>query len=128
MGWMFALAEQAAKRYGMRALALVRTTAHAIAEILDEVLARTQRNLALEIGGMRLEAPPFVPALASVAGRVGLDVGAAALRAKLATMGIGPDLFGLVEEELNREGLTMGVLAHPPKLTTFATIGQQKAA
>ena len=31
-------------------------------------------------------------------------------------------------EELNREGLTMGVLAHPPKLTTFATMGQRKAA
>ena len=25
-------------------------------------------------------------------------------------------MVGLVEEELNREGLTMGVLAHPPKL------------
>ncbi|HEU0037112.1 MAG TPA: hypothetical protein VFQ53_41165 [Kofleriaceae bacterium] len=124
MGWMFALAEQAARRYGMRALSMVRTTAHAIGEVLDEVLAGAQRNLALEIGGVRLEAPPFVSALASVAGRVGMGVGAAALRAKLGAMGIGPDMFGLVEEELNREGLTMGVLAHPPKLTTFATLGK----
>lgn len=124
MGWMFALAEQAARRYGVRALSMVRTTAHAIGEVLDEVLANTQRNLSLEIGGYKLEAPPFVSALASVAGRVGLDIGAAALRAKLGAMGIGPDMFGLVEEELNREGLTMGVLAHPPKLTTFATLGK----
>ncbi|MBV8758195.1 MAG: hypothetical protein JO257_12990 [Deltaproteobacteria bacterium] len=128
MGWMFALAEQAARRYGLRALSMVRTTAHAIGEVLDEVLARTQRNFALEIGGLRLEPPPFVSALASVAGRVGLDIGAAALRSKLGALGIGADMFGLVEEELNREGLSMGVLAHPPKLTTFATIASNKAA
>lgn len=128
MGWMFALAEQAARRYGARALSMVRTTAHAIAEVLDEVLATTQRNLALEIGGYKLEAPPFVSALASVAGRVGLDIGAVALRAKLDELGIGGDMVGLVEEELNREGLTLGVFAHPPKLTTFASLGSKKAA
>jgi hypothetical protein len=128
MGWMFALAEHAAHRYGMRALAMVRTTAHAIAEVLDEVLANTQRNLALEIGGMRLEAPPFVSALASVAGRVGLDIGAAALRSKLDALGIGGDMIGLVEEELNREGMSLGALAHPPQITTFANLGQKKAA
>ena len=128
MGWMFALAEQAARRYGARALSMVRTTAHAIAEVLDEVLATTQRNLALEIGGIRLEPTPFVSALASVAGHVGLDIGAAALRSKLDALGIGGDLVGLVEEELNREGLTLGVFAHPPKLTTFASLGSKKAA
>jgi hypothetical protein len=128
MGWMFALAEQAARRYGARALAMVRTTAHAIAEVLDEVLANTQRNLALEVGGYRLEAPPFVSALASVAGRVGLDLGAVALRAKLAELGIGGDMVGLVEEELNREGLTLGVFAHPPSLPTFASFAAKKAA
>ena len=36
-------------------------------------------------------------------------------------------MVGLVEEELNREGLTMGVLAHPPKLTTFATMHKRAA-
>jgi hypothetical protein len=128
MGWMFALAEQAARRYGARALSMVRTTAHAIAEVLDEVLANTQRNLALEIGGYKFEAPPFVSALASVAGRVGLDIGAVALRSKLDALGIGADMVGLVEEELNREGLTLGVFAHPPKLPTFATLVQNKAA
>jgi hypothetical protein len=128
MGFMFALADRAARRYGTRAIQMVRTTAHAIADVLDELLATTQRNLALEIGGLRLEAPPFVSALASVAGRVGLDIGAAALRSKLDSLGIGSDMVGLVEEELNREGLSLGVLAHPPKLTTFATLGQKKAA
>jgi hypothetical protein len=128
MGWMFALAEQAARRYGARALSMVRTTAHAIAEVLDEVLATTQRNLALEIGGYKFEAPPFVSALASVAGHVGLDIGAVALRSKLDALGIGGDLVGLVEEELNREGLTLGVFAHPPTLPTFANFGSKKAA
>ncbi len=125
MGWMFAIAEQAARRYGMRALAMVRTTANAIGEILDEVLARTQRNLALDIGGLRFEAPQWASQLATVAGRVGLDVGSAYLNTKLAALGIGADMVGLVEQELNREGLTMGVLAHPPKLTTFATMMQK---
>jgi hypothetical protein len=107
---------------------MVRTTARAIAEILDEVIARTQRNLSLEIGGVRLAAPQWVSQLATVAGRVGLDVGAVALRSKLASLGIGGDMFGLVEDELNREGLTMGVLAHPPKLPTFASWQQNNAA
>jgi hypothetical protein len=128
MGWMFALAEQAAHRYGARAIAMVRTVANAIAEMLDEVLARTQRNFALEIGGMRLETPKWVSQLASVAANVGLDVGSAYLNTKLGALGIGADMVGLVEQELNREGLTMGVLAHPPKLTTFANMGQNKAA
>ena len=128
MGWLFALAEQAAHRYGARALAMVRTTAVAIAEVLDEVLARTQRNFALEIGGMRLEAPKWVSQLATAAANVGIGVGAAALRAKLAMYGIGPDEVGLIEQELNREGYTLGPVAHPPKLTTFASMGQKKTA
>jgi hypothetical protein len=127
MGWMFALAELAAHRYGSRAISMVRTVAHAIADVLDEVLARTQRNIALEIGGMRLEPSPWMSALASVAGHVGLDLGAAALRTKLASLGIGDDLVGLVEEELNNEGLTLGVFAHPPKLTTFASMQKKPA-
>jgi hypothetical protein len=127
MGLMFALAEKAAHRYGVRALSMVRATANAIGELLDEVIAKAQRNIALDIGGMRLEAPAWLSQLATVAGRVGLDVGAVALRSKLAALGIGSDMFDLVEQELNHDGLTMGVLAHPPRLTTFASM-QQKAA
>ena len=128
IGWMFALAERAAKRWGSRAIAMVRTTALAVADIAEEVIARTQRNLSLEIGGMRFEPPRWMSQLGTVAGRVGLDIGAAALRSKLDTLGIGGDMVGLVEEELNREGLTMGVLAHPPRLTTFATMQNKRAA
>lgn len=128
MGWLLALAERAARKYGTRALAIVRTTAQAIADLVEEAIARSQRNVALEVGGMRLEPAPWVSALAKIAGRVGLDVGAVALRTKLATLGIGPDVFGLVEEELNREGLTMGGLAKPRRLPTIASFVANKNA
>ncbi len=68
-------------------------------------MARTQRNLSLEIGGRRLSPAPWLLELARVAARVGGNVGAVALRAKLASLGIGGDVIGLVETELNREGL-----------------------
>jgi hypothetical protein len=128
MGWMFALAEQAARRYGTRALSMVRTVAHAVGELLDEVLARTQRNLSLDLGGFHLDAPQWVSQLASAAGHIGLDVGGALLNTELGKLGIGGDLIGLVEDELNREGLTLGPIAHPPKLPTFATMHANKAA
>ena len=68
---------------------------------------------------MRLEPAPWLSTLGRIAGRIGFTAGSAALRAKLATMGIGPDMFGLVEHELNREGLTLGALAKPPRLPTL---------
>ena len=131
IGWMFALAERAAKRWGSRAIAMVRTTALAIAEVADEVMARTHRNMPWLLAAAEFMPPEWKSGLAKiagVAGNVGLSVGAAALRSKLASYGIGADMFGLVEEELNREGLSMGVLAHPPKLTTFATMQAKRAA
>jgi hypothetical protein len=127
IGWMFALAERAARRWGHKALAMVRTTALAIAEVADEVLARAQRNLSLDIGGARLETPKWVDPYAKAAGRIGLDVGAHAIRSQLAELGVGDDMIGLVEQELNREGLTLGPIAHPPKLTTFATMHKKAA-
>ncbi len=125
VGWMLALAEKAAHRFGPRAIAIVRTTAQAVADLADEAIARTQqRNLSLEIGGMKIQPTPWMSALARIAGNVGLGIGSAALRAKLASMGIGGDMFGLVEEELNREGLTMGKLAKPPKLAMFGDLAR----
>ena len=110
---------------------MVRTTALAIAEVADEVMARTHRNMPWLLAAAEFMPPEWKSGLAKiagVAGNVGVSVGAAALRSKLASYGIGADMFGLVEEELNREGLSMGVLAHPPKLTTFATMQAKRAA
>ncbi len=128
IGWLLALAERVAKRYGARALAIVRHTALAIAEIVDEALTRSRRNLALEIGGLKLMPAPWVSMLARIAGHIGMDVGAVALRDKLAGLGIGGDMIGLVEEELNREGLTLGELAKPRHLPTLANFASKRAA
>lgn len=128
MAWFLALAESVARNYGGRAVAIVRSVAQAVADLADEALARSQRNIALEIGGLRLSPPRWMSALASVAGRVGLGVGSAALRAKMNALGIGGDIVGLVEQELNREGLTLGSLASPPRLMTFATLQGDKQA
>lgn len=119
IGWLLSLAERVARTYGPRALAVVRTTAQAIAELADEALARAQRNLALEIAGRTVRPAPWMSMLAKIAGRVGMNLGAVALDAKLKSMGIGGDMVGLVENELNREGLTLGAVARPPKLPTF---------
>jgi hypothetical protein len=113
MGWFFATAEQVARAYGARALAIVRTTAQAIADLIDDVLARQQRNLSFEIGGTSYKVPDWVSGLGSLVGRIGLDVGSIYLAPKLAAMGITGQLLGLVEEELNHDGLTLGPLAKP---------------
>jgi hypothetical protein len=118
IGWMLALAEHVARTYGARALAVVRTTANAIAELADNAIARARRhadtrNFALELGGYRFDAPPWLSGLGRIAAHVGLDAGALALKSKLGSLGIGADMIGLVEEELNREGLSLGPLARP---------------
>ncbi|MCW5803925.1 MAG: hypothetical protein KIT31_16240 [Deltaproteobacteria bacterium] len=119
IGWLFALAERAARRYGVRALTMVRTTAHAIAEVLDEVLANTQRNLAREVRDHRYDTQRRIGQIAAAVGRVGLGIGGGVLAAQLDALGIGRDMVPYVEEELNREGLTLGRLAHPPRLSAF---------
>ena len=123
------VAEAVARRYGARALAVVRSTAQAIADLFDDAIARQERNLSLEIGGMKLSPAPWVSALARIAGRVGMDVGALALKSKLAGLGVTTEMLGVVEEELNREGFTMGALARPSRLATFASLaGTSKSA
>jgi hypothetical protein len=127
IGWLLALAERVAKRYGARALAIVRHTALAVAELADEALARTQtqRNVPWPMIVGMISENPWMSALAKVAGRVGLGVGSAALRSKLASLGVGEDMFGFLEEELNREGLTMGELAKPTRLPTIANFASK---
>jgi hypothetical protein len=122
IAWLISLAERVAKRYGRRALAIVRSTAQAIADLVDEALARASRNFALEIGGKRIAPAPWVSALARIAGRVGVDVGTVALRSKLADIGVTAPMLDVLEEELNREGFTLGALARPSRFATFATL------
>jgi hypothetical protein len=120
MGFLFALAERAAQRYGSRAIAIVRTTARAVADLLDAVLAQGNRNTRFQIGDLKFDTPQWLDSVATAAGRVGLDLGSMAVRSKLGALGVGADVVGLVEDSLNKEGLSLGSLAHPPALATFA--------
>lgn len=119
IGWMLALAEKVARKYGPRALQIVRTTAQAIADLADEAEARSRRNMPWLLAAAELIPAEYRSALLKIAGRVGVNVGASVLHSKLASHGIGPDMFGLVEEELNREGLTLGPIAKPRKMPTL---------
>ncbi len=124
IGWLLALAEKVARRYGPRALRIVRTTAQAVADLADEAAARTHRNMPWLLAAAQFIPPEYRSALA----KIGMNVGANVLRSKLASHGIGDDMFGLVEEELNREGLTMGALAKPKKLPTLDNLFGKRAA
>ncbi len=113
IGWMFALAERAARKYGVRAISIVRTTARAIADLLDQALERKERNLSVDLGGLAFVPSPWMSQLAKVAANVGLDLGATVLRAELGP--VGGEVLGLAEQEANKQGMTLGPLAHPPR-------------
>jgi len=107
IGWLLSVAERVARRYGPRALAIVRSTAQAISNLADEVLARTSRNLSLEIAGHTIRPAPWTSALARIAGRVGVQIGANVLTDKLASLGVGKDVLSVLERELASEGLSV---------------------
>lgn len=135
MGLLFALAERAARRYGTRAIGIVRTAARALADVLDAVLAR--RNAHIDIGGLKFDTPQWLDDTASALGNVGLGVGSALLRTKLDVLDIPglvglpggiTGLLGLLESELQQKGRTLGDLAHPPQLATFAKFTTPRTA
>lgn len=135
MGFLLALAERAAHRYGARAIGIVRTAARALADVLDVVLAR--RNAHIEIGGRQIDTPPWFDDTAGALGQVGLGIGSAYLRTKLAALDLpkliglpgGTDaLIGFIESTLQGKGRTLGELAHPPALATFASFAAPRTA
>src|SRR5262245_35577631 len=135
MGFLFALAERAAHRYGTRAISIVRTAARALANILDMVLER--RNAQINIGGLRFDTPQWLDDTAGALGQVGLGLGSAYLRSKLAPLDLagilglpgGTDaVIGLLESELNEKNRTLGDFARPPQLATFAKFAQPRTA
>jgi hypothetical protein len=135
MGLVFALAERAARRYGTRAIGMVRTAARALADVLDAVLA--QRNAHIDIGGMKFDTPAWFDDAAGALGNVGLGVGSTLLRAKLEALdlpgiiglpGGTAAILGLLETELQQKGRTLGDFAHPPQLATFAKFATPRVA
>src|SRR5581483_2031548 len=126
LGWFFAQAEQAARAYGARALTIVRTTAAAISELVDDILARRQRNLSFEIDGHHFGVPSWLTDAAGTVGKIGLDLGAAYARPYLLGAGITGEMLGLVEEELQSEGFSLGPLAKAGQSLTAGMAAAKK--
>jgi len=122
--FVLALAEREAPLFGAPGRCIVATTARAI-DRLDQNAARcaepgVPRNAGVELRLGRLRVRPdmrVLSGLAHVGGRLGHKAGLAALRVKLATLGVTGPMLTSFEQELNREGLTLGPLATPPPLT-----------
>jgi hypothetical protein len=114
VAWFFAQAESVARSYGARALNIVRTSAQAVSNLIDDILAQQHpRNLSFGIGGTNYEIPSWLTDAGKVAGKIGLGVGALYYAPQLAALGITGPMVKLVEEELNAEGLSLGALAKP---------------
>lgn len=112
IAYVLGLAHEAAGAFGPKGVDIVRLGTVAA----QHALRQARRNaIGLRIGGVTIR-PDFgkLLAIGRVGGRVGLRVGAELVKAKLATMGFGPEVVGAVEQELRTEGLTLGALAEPP--------------
>lgn len=122
-----ALAEREARAFGTAGVQIVQTTALALAD-LDRAARRNRAEL--RIGKYALL--PDVDVLASLArvgGRLGLGAGTAALRTFLAGFGINEQVFNEIESEMNREGLSLGLLSKPsPRPGSLAAIAASAAA
>ncbi len=132
VGFALALAEQAARMFGVKGTEIVRIGALALSEAAKR---RGQRNLRLRVGGMTMmPSLRVLEGVAKVGSRLGLKLGSAALQAKLASMGVPLPIVQEIEKELNHEGLTLGALAQPPPppgslaaVTTEAILRQRVA-
>lgn len=87
IGWLLSLAERVARRYGPRALAIVRSTAQAIIDLVDTATARTQDAVtaptqdSAPIRNLPFVAAIWTSALASIASKVAAQVGDTAVKA-----------------------------------------------
>ena len=123
VAFVLALAEREARLWGDSGQRIVQTCAHAIDRI-DHAASqqwlgeRAPRNRAELRGGKYKVRPntPLLAALGRVGVRLGSNVATQALRVKLASMGVHPVMLGSIEQELNREGLSLGSLAAPPPM------------
>jgi len=128
---VLALAEREARAFGPCGVTVVLTTAEALAE-LDATAWRGNRNArGWRIGRFRVRPHDAISSVARVGARVTENVAGSALRAYLASLGVPPTLFDELEMELNREGLTLGMLgraAKPGMLEDIATDAMKRRA
>jgi hypothetical protein len=125
VGRMLALAVLGAQDYSPRAVVVVEVTARALSELLDQRLAahaaQRARNASLALGPFRFEAPQWFAQDAAAVGKTGLDLGALIARAELEAHGVPAGAIGLAEANFQSEGRTLGPLAHPPDLSSYAS-------
>jgi len=135
VAFVLALADREARMWGASGQRIVRTCAHAI-DRLDQAAARqwlderAPRNRAeLRIGRFKVRPnTPLLAALGRVGARLGTNVATQALRIKLASMGVHPVMLTSLEQELNREGLSLGPLAAPPPVAGLAALTPEAVA
>jgi hypothetical protein len=109
------LAAAEAPKFGKRGRVLHHQTARKLANALAAQRRRRNAGLELKIGGLRLKPDMNVlGALGRIGGRLGLQVGSALLQGELSKLGIGIGVLSELENQLNGEGLSLGVLAAPP--------------
>jgi hypothetical protein len=121
-----ALAEREARTYGAAGVQIVQTTALALAE-LDRSARRNRAELRIGKYGL-IPDIDVLASLARVGGRLGLGTGVAALRTFLGGFGISEQVFNEIESEMNREGLSLGLLAKPaPRPGSLAAIASAAA-
>lgn len=110
-----ALAGVEAPKFGKRGRVLHHQTAKKLAQSLAAQRKRRNAGFELKLGNTTIKPDwDVLGALAKIGGRLGVQVGAAALQSQLGGLGIGADVIGALEQELNREGLSLGALAAPP--------------
>jgi hypothetical protein len=132
VGFMLALAAREAGLYGPTGHKVVETTARAV-DNLDRLAAQhwmsrtAPRNaFELRVGGLRIKPDmKLLSSLGRVGGRIGAQVGLEALRVKLAAMGITGPLMQSVEQELKKEGLSLGPLSKPSPIGSLASLTPQ---
>lgn len=134
VGFLLALAARESGLYGPAGRKVVETTARAV-DRLDRLAAQrwisetetAPRNaFEFKIGGLRIKPDmKLLSSLGKVGGRIGAKVGLEALRVKLAAMGITGPLLESVEQEMKKEGLSLGALAKPSPMGTLASLTPQ---
>jgi hypothetical protein len=115
--FVLALAEREARMFGRPGRCIVETTARAVDRLDRDAVFGRRNAVELRLGKVRVRPnTKLLSALARVGGRIGYKAGIAALREKVAALGVVAPMLYAFESELNREGLSLGPMAQPPPM------------
>ncbi len=82
---------------------------------IEDATPAHRNAVELKVGRYRLRPaiPKGLTAALRALGVVGLQAGTAVARVKLASLGVTPGMLGILESELNKDGMTLGALTKP---------------